>query len=306
MLPPAMLRRQRLIAGMADAVLAPAVAALRRGEPLDLVPVFQDFTTDVITALLAVPSERRGDFQRWNRAIMDSPQLKLEKDDPRYVARAGVKREISDFLDVQIDDRRARFAKGEKPDDLLALMVAAEGINGITREIAADNILNLFLGGLDTTVRWMGNVVSVLRRHPDALDEIVADRALIPQACEEVLRYETIIQMTPRRVLPADLEVAGQLLPQGKEVFLMSAAGNRDPAMFEDPDRFDIHRPARMHLGFGMGMHQCIGMHLARVEIAAFFNRLFDEAPRLDVLDLGYGSSWAIWGPERLVVALPG
>ena len=306
LMPKSVEARGDLLRDLTDTLLQPVIARLRAGETVDLVPVFQDFTTDAITTFMEVPSERRADFQRWNRVLSDSSQLVIPKGDPRFALRESTKREVFDFLEAQVDQRRGRLARGEPLSDLVSLMVSAEGRGGITRSMVSDNLLNLFIGALDTTVRWMGNIVVVLHRYPEAMREVIADRALIFKAFEEVMRFETVVQVNTRRVLSDRSEIGGQPLPRGQEIFVLQGIGNRDPAAFEAPDVFDIHRPAKSHLGFGFGMHQCLGMHLARGEAAAFFNRFFDLMPALDIVEADYGPKWALWGPFKLLVRASG
>ncbi len=133
---------------IADALLLPAAKRLKSGEDIDLVRLFENFMSEVITFLLDISRSRRGDFQRWNRIISDAPVLAVDEADPRYSAKEQAKAEVYAFLRTEIEKRREMFIAGEQPKDLISLMLAAEGKDGITASIALGNILILFLGAL--------------------------------------------------------------------------------------------------------------------------------------------------------------
>lgn len=305
MLPGAIERRMALLGSLAKARLEPVFAALKAGETIDLVPVFQDYTTDAITALMDVPDDRRDDFQRWNQIISGTAQLGLPDGDPRLAVRDRAKREVYDYLETQIADRKLRRAVGDAPGDMVSSMVAAEGIGGITAEMVIDNVLNLFLGALDTTVRWMGSIIAVLHEHPAVLAEVSADPGLMPQAFEEVLRYRSVVQVLTRHVDGPNVVLGGQNLTVGDTIYVMPGAANWDMQVFAEPERFDIHRkrdPEKAPLGFGFGFHQCLGMHLARGEVLAFFAQFLAIMSELEIVELDYGTSWSLWGPLKLAV----
>ena len=131
---------------------------------------------------------------------------------------------------------------------------------------------------------------------------MLADRSLLPQALEEVMRVESVVQLTLRIVRNDGIELGGQLLKAGDFVYAMPGAANRDPLVFERPGEFDIFRKPKLHLGFGFGMHQCLGMSIARKEALTFFNHLFDTLPNLGITECDYGPAWTLWGPNKLVV----
>lgn len=288
---------------MFEALLRPAVATLRGGSSVDLVHLFEDFTSDVITMLMDIPRDRRGDFQRWNRMISDSALLALEKDDPGHAGQVA-KREVYAFLGAEVIKRRDRLAAGEEPADLIALMVAAEDKGGITESIVLDNLVNLFLGALDTTVRWLGNATAMLVRHPDVRSQVLADRSLLPQVLEEVMRLETVIQLSQRIVCRDGVEIHGQPVKAGQNVYVLPGAANRDAAAFEDPHRFDIHRKRKLHMGFGFGIHQCLGMNIARQEALVAIGQMLDLLPDLEIVECRYGPTWSLWGPQALIVKI--
>jgi cytochrome P450 len=227
-----------------------------------------------------------------------------QQDTPEYRRHLAVKNEVYAVIHDEMDKRQARFAAGETPVDLVSLMVAAAGQDGITRKMVADNLMNLFLGALDTTTKWIGNILVVLKRHPETLAEVQTDRRLLTQAAEEVMRLETVAQMLLRLVRADGTEFGGQRMRAGDKVYTMLGVANHDSEMFEDAGVLKIHREQKLQLGFGFGMHQCLGVHLARLEAVGFMDVLLDMFPALQIASCDYGESWALWGPRRLHVRL--
>jgi cytochrome P450 len=152
----------------------------------------------------------------------------------------------------------------------------------------------------------MGNAIVLLHRHPDALAEVRANPALLPQALEEVMRMESVTRFAIRTVRADGVELGGQALARGDTVYLLGSLANRDPEAFDNPERFDIHRKARPHLGFSHGMHLCIGMNLARIEAQALLGELLltVDAPSLEIVEVDCGDESVVRGPERLVMRL--
>ena len=182
------------------------------------------------------------------------------------------------------------------------MIVSAEDCEGITGTVILDNLFNVFTGGADTTVRWMGNSVVILYADRPALEEIRANPILLPQALEEVMRLKSVTRFAVRIVKTDGVQLAGQPLSRGDTVYLLTSIANHDPTVFSNPERFDIHRKGKPHLGFGYGMHQCIGMNLARVEAHALIGRLIAAAPELEVAEVQYGDDSVVRGPQHLGV----
>jgi cytochrome P450 len=135
--------------------------------------------------------------------------------------------------------------------------------------------------GFETTVNLIGNAVEVLDRHPDQLRTLQADPDGWANAVEEVLRYESPVQMT-MRVAHRDVEVAGTEVPAGTAILAMLGGANRDPAVFDEPARFDVTRPnAHDHVAFSAGVHYCVGASLARLEAAVALRLLYERFPDL-------------------------
>jgi cytochrome P450 len=164
----------------------------------------------------------------------------------------------------------------------------------------------LLPAGAETTYRVFGNMLFALLHRPELLERVRADRSLVPAVIEESLRWETSVTMVSRRAT-RDVEVGGCPIPAGAAVGVVTGAANHDPAHFDHPDDFDIDRPPALHMAFGTGPHQCLGMHLARLELRTGLEILLDRLPnlRLDPDDDGPAlviEGFAFRGPNRLPV----
>ena len=173
-------RRQEL-EELADSVLQPALSQLQRGAVVDLVPLFKEFAGKVVLDLLSFSRVSEADFRRWYELVLDSAAFSISPDQPLYAERCRAKAEIYEVLKAELSDRRERLRRGEKATDLVSMIVSAEDCEGITETVILDNLFNVFTGGADTTVRWMGNSVVILYADRPALREI----ATIPHFCRK-------------------------------------------------------------------------------------------------------------------------
>ena len=181
-------------------------------------------------------------------------------------------RYVSTYLADLVAQRRA-----EPKDDLLSVLIeATEDGDRLTEEELIANTLLIYAAGFETTTNLIGNMVLTLLRHPDQLAMLRADRSLVPSAVEEVLRFQPPVQVDGRFVMQ-DLEIAGHQLHKGDNVITLVATANRDRAVFDDPDTFDITRDSSQILSFGYGIHYCLGASLARLEGQVVLERLLDR-----------------------------
>jgi cytochrome P450 len=304
MMPKALEARREGLDQLATATVSGLAARLKAGETVDVVKCFEDFTADGIIYLMGLRTDHRGKFQQWNRLLSDLSQVDFPDDHPKVAARKQAKAEIYAMLGSEVQRRRDAQAAGQPmPDDLISLMTAAEGTHGIDAQKVLDNLLNLFTGALDTTVKWMGNTLMILHRRPEVLSRVRATPTLLPKVMEEVLRYESVVQLLVRRAKSDEAVIAGTPIPRGDFVYLLTGAAGRDPVAFSDPLTFDPERKAKQHLGFGYGFHVCLGMNLARVESNLFFTRFFQEVPRFAVRKVEYGDNWLVWGPRMIKIS---
>ena len=158
-------------------------------------------------------------------------------------------------------------------------------------------VVLLLIAGHETTVNLIGNGVLALLEHRDVWSQLVADPSLAPAVVEETLRYDSPIEVAPIRFAYEDVEVAGTTIPRGGIVGVVLLAANRDPARFDDPDRFVLGRGQR-HLAFGHGIHYCLGAPLARLEGAVAFEQL---AARFPDVALATDRSALVWNPGLLI-----
>jgi cytochrome P450 len=193
----------------------------------------------------------------------------------------------------------------EPGDDLIgALIRLRDDGDRLSEDELIATIVLLFAAGFETTTNLIGNGLLSLLRHPDQLRRLRHDPTLIPAAVEEMLRYESSVQLDARTALqPAD--VAGTTIPAGEVVLTLLGAANRDPARYPNPDRFDVGRANQQHISFAAGIHYCLGAPLARLEGAIVFERL---VARFDQLDGDTRPPWrpslTLRGLEQLQVAV--
>ena len=183
------------------------------------------------------------------------------------------------YLVELIDAKRA--APGE---DLLSAMihVVDEGGDRLSPDELIGMCVLLLVAGHETTVNLIGNGMRALFAHPDQLAALRADFGLLDGAIEEMLRYDGPVESCTERLALEDVEMGGVTIPAGSIVLISMADADRDPARFEEPDRFDVRRDARGHIAFGHGLHHCLGAPLARLEGRIAFRSLLERFPDLE------------------------
>jgi len=197
-------------------------------------------------------------------------------------------------------------------DDLMTQLLNAEfqDQHGVTRRLTREEVLtyvNLLAGaGNETTTRLIGWAGKLLAEHPDQRRRLAEDRSLIPNAIEEVLRYEAPSPVQARYVA-ADTEHHGRRVAEGSILVLLNGSGNRDERRFEDPDRFDVHRSVGRHLSFGYGIHLCLGAALARLEGRVAFDEVLQRFPdwEVDYPNAVQARTSTVRGWESLPVVVP-
>jgi cytochrome P450 len=269
----------RSVEGMRPRIQAIVDATLDRFEAHGRMDVMRDFAyhlpVTVICEMLGIPATDHLSFidnaGQGGRLLDPLPPTREELDlyNEYNLKQRAYFRELF--------QRRRR----EPGDDLTSLLVQAEeeGDKLSEAELTA-NIMLLFGAGHETTVNLIGNGLLALHRHPDQLETLKRDPSLMPNAVEELLRYDSSVQVAGRTTLE-DVELGGVAIKRGEMVLCLLGAANRDPAMFEDPDRLDITRPNVRPLSFGGGIHFCLGAQLARIEAEVALNTLFARLPGL-------------------------
>jgi cytochrome P450 len=206
-----------------------------------------------------------------------------------------------DYIDAAMAERRAR-----PRDDLICDLLDVQAKTGqLSDSEIRIGCLDLILGGNVTTADLIASGVMLLLRHPAELAKLRADPALIGPAVEEILRYEPPTQGT-QRIASRDLEIAGCPVRAHQVAAVMTAAANRDPAVFTDPHRFDISRREAPHISFGAGAHICVGAPLARLEARTAIWGLIERFPNLELADPDAPPEWRpIGSPFHGLVRLP-
>ena len=210
----------------------------------------------VIAELLGVPDQDWDIFQRWARADTSDPAAAR-----RQAGQRSMFDEMSDYFTALLEERRRR-PRADLISDLSVAEIDGERLSQY--ELVKFCIL-LLAAGQETTKNLIANAIVCFTDHPDAMERLARDPALMPRAVEEVLRYLPPVWFLMRRTRE-DVELAGQPVPANQNVLIWTASANRDAAQFPDPDRFDIEREPNRHLAFGHGIHFCLGAPLARLE----------------------------------------
>jgi cytochrome P450 len=229
----------------------------------------------VISDLLGVPEPDRPLLRPWSAQICGMYEVNPTEEAGRTASRAAT--EFSEYLRGLSRSRRAHPA-----DDLItALTQVVDGGDQLTEDELTGTVVLLLNAGHEATVNFTGIAWWQLFRHPDQLDRLRREPGLLPRAIDELLRYDTPLQMFERWVLE-DVAIAGVAVPKGAELGLLFGSANRDPAVFADPDRLDLSRPeAAQHLGFGAGVHYCLGAPLGRLELELSFGTLLRRLPAM-------------------------
>lgn len=290
---PEHVRRRRLVsAGFAPRRVREMEAAVRRtcDEVIDRVCERGscDFVLDiaaplplaVIGDMLGVAPEDRADLLRWSEEMLRS------QGDPSPEAiecAMGAFGEYSAYMEPVLEERR----RSGSTDDLVGVLVAAE-IDGdrLDHDSLIHETLLILVGGDETTRHVLSGGMHALLQRPEQLEELRADRSLLPTAVEELLRWVSPIKNMARTVT-RQVELDGERLAPGDEVLLLYPSANRDHRTFERPDELDLRRSPNPHVAFGFGAHFCLGNQLARLELAVMFDRLLTRLPDLALAEGG-------------------
>jgi cytochrome P450 len=231
----------------------------------------------VICHLLGVPAQDQASFRAWGHAVVAGfdPQTSLAA---RNQARAA-ELALTSYLRDLVAKRRA-----DPDESLLSALVAIEedGDRLSSAELVSTALL-LLVAGFETTVNLLGNGTVALLGEPEHWQRLREDPALVPAAIEELLRYDNPVQVTSRTATE-EVDLDGTAMPKGAEVIVAIGGANRDPGVFDQPDRLMIDRPnASRHLSFSLGIHHCLGAALARIEGRIAVEELTRRYPRLEM-----------------------
>lgn len=287
----------RVIRQWDEEIIKPEVAAafdaVKGVEKLDLVPdVNLRFPYKIICRILGFPTT--------DEAFVSDRITKMTRGVYDIDGALEAVAELRDYIYPHLESRRAN-----PKDDFLSALIAAETDGSrLSDDEIVRFILHVYPAGMETTFRGVSNLVHLLLQNPEQFAQLKRDRALIPDAIDEMLRYEGPVSMFARLVTE-DTELGGVNLKAGSMVYVMHAVANRDPTRWEEPHKFDITRSKLGNLGFGYGPHVCIGMHLARRESEVYIEHLLDEMPNLtwdpDLEEIPKIAGWTL----RSALSLP-
>jgi cytochrome P450 len=284
--------------GRAREVATRVIGELEDGEFDLTATVANPIPTVVIAELLGIDAEKHAQFKSWSDASIKVAFSPVN--DPADVAAAeDAFVELRKFFLNEIERRRS-----DPGEDLMSSMIATEEAGDrLTEDEIVSQCTLLLLAGNLTTTDLIGNAVMALLRHPDQLEKLRVHPGLMKNTVEEVLRYDTPVTNSGR-IAHEDIEIDGVKIGQGESLSVSLAAANRDPAIYPDPNRFDIEREDTHHQAFGGGQHFCLGSHLARLEAAETLSALMARFPRLSLGERGhrYASNPSFRGFEEFWV----
>ncbi|MGW4469828.1 cytochrome P450 [Nonomuraea sp. NPDC004354] len=249
--------------------------------------VAEPLPVTVIAEMLGVPEGDRHLLRPWSADICGMYELNPSAEAQHTAVRAAA--EFSDYL-----KDLARVRTADPGDDLVSALAQIEEL---TEDELVGTCVLLLNAGHEATVNVTGNGWWSLFRNPAELARLRDDLSLVPTAIEELMRYDTPLQMFERWVLE-DIEVGGVAIPKGVEVALLFGSANRDPEVFADPDRLDVGRVDNPHISFGAGIHFCLGAPLARIELVESFGALLKRAPKMEL------TSEPVWNPGYIIRGL--
>src|SRR5579884_3283585 len=291
--PPDHTRIRKLVASAftpraVEAMRAPAAALAKRllGECLErgrfdlLYDFAQPYSITLICRLLGVPTDRHRDLLDWSHRHVKMYEFDTTEEQALSATEAAA--EFRAYVLGLIEERRR-----SPRDDMVSALVAARVDGGrLSDDEIVSTVVVLLNAGHEATVNTVGNGFRALAEHPDEWGRLASGEVPALQAVEELIRWDPPLQLFERWVLEHGVAVGGVPVPRGEKVALLFGSANRDPRVFADADRLDLARSnAAEHIGFGGGIHVCIGAPLARIELAASFEALAELYPTLHLVE---------------------
>ncbi|MCD9198922.1 cytochrome P450 [Aeromicrobium wangtongii] len=250
----------------------------------------------VIADMLGVPREDHARLRDWSQAIVHMYEPGVGA--PTKAAAIEASTAFSDYVRDVVEQRRS--SPGE---DLITDLIQArdDGSKLSDDELVASVVL-LLNAGHEASVNVFGNGFHALLEHPDQLARITSGEVPVETALEELIRYDAALQLF-ERTATADVEVSGQLIRTGEKIACLMGSANRDAAVFADADTFDVGRDPNPHVGFGMGLHFCLGAPLARLELQISIKTLLGRFPSLELAgEAPRRPTWVLRGYEKIDV----
>ncbi len=289
----------RLIAQMQNRIHSLAHQLIDQAQAKGKMELIHDFAVQVpltiISEMLGIPQQDRARFQRWSSVAvsMSTPLDGLLALPSLY--------QFVNYLRRLIQQRRL-----EPQDDLISALVQAKSeTSSLSEDELIAMVTILLIAGHETTVNLIGTGVLTLLTHPEQLEQLRTRPELMKSAVEELTRFTAPVLLATERYARQDLEIAGTRIPQGELVFAAIGSANRDPSRFENPDVLQLERSNNKHLGFGQGIHYCVGAPLARLEASIAFGVLLERLPMLRLAVQPEALRWNTGLVTRGVKALP-
>ncbi len=261
---------------------------LARGKDMGEVDFVHDvcahLPSNVMGEIMGIPAEDRPQIHQWAEQQASGQDPEINPDNYQTVG-SDASMAMAVYAIEHARLRRERRASGDDSNpDLTDLVMAAEVEGRSMTDIDFGSFfVQLVTAGNDTTRTMLAGGTLALLQHPETLAELRENPSLIPAAVEEILRWANPLHYF-RRTTTQDTQVAGQPIKAGEKVAMIYTSANRDETVFEDPDRFDIHRSPNPHLSFGIGTHFCLGVHLARLEGRVFFEELLNTFSDIELI----------------------
>ncbi|MDQ7803962.1 cytochrome P450 [Amycolatopsis sp. A133] len=288
--PPAHTRLRRLIAGafgrghvqrlrpmvatLATRMVDDLAAAIATDGSADLLEhLAQPLPVAVIAELLGVPGTDGPRMVQLSNAIVKMYEYDLSEE-----GRDAAERAAAEFVEYV---RSVAAARADSPgDDIISDLLRSE----LTPDELVATAVLLLMAGHEATVNVLGNGITALLTHRNQWERLLASPALLDSCVEELIRYDAPLQLF-ERTATEDVSICGHVVSRGEKIGALLGAAARDPKVFDEPDRLDIGRTPNAHLGFGLGIHYCVGAPLARVEVAAALSALAEKLPGLRLVE---------------------
>ncbi|TCI97857.1 cytochrome P450 [Aeromicrobium sp. IC_218] len=314
--PPAHTRMRRLLAGAfgrghvermrprIETLAAEILDAYAPGDTIDVLAAYAEpMPVFVIADLLGVPRADHALLREWSQGIVHMYEQGVGEDVKAEAVRSSTL--FAEYVREVIAERKAALDAGHPGDDLVTdLIRERDGSGKLDDEELVATVVLLLNAGHEASVNTFGNGLHALLSHRDQLERVTSGEVPVETALEELIRFDAPLQLF-ERTATVDLEVAGQAVAQGEKVACLMGSANRDAAVFERPDAFDVARDPNPHVGFGMGLHFCLGAPLARLELGITLRLLLDRFPTLSLAgEAPRRPTWVLRGYEKIEVVL--
>ena len=269
------------MAPMIEAIVDELLDRVLSDRRMDFIKDFaMSLPTHVICELLGVPKSDRQKVQALSVKLLQSADEVINTQ-----ALLRQREQVVEELDGYFSDLILVHRQDPGPSIISRLIDASDNEGNLTGAEMLGMFMILLIGGQETTTHMLGNGLYTLLRHPDQLAMLKSNKALLPSAIEEILRFESPLQRSTFRVTTDSCVIGGYSLQKGEQICAVIGAANRDPRQFPSPDVFDITRKPNHHLAFGLGVHICLGASLARLEGKISFTKIFEKMPKIRLVD---------------------